>query len=74
MTLFSLCLFTFSTSFILLSSPPQASFAQPSSSSLPETPLTQEEAEGGNQLGDVEAARQQYLASSLLSRILVICN
>jgi hypothetical protein len=63
MTLFSLCLFTFSTSFILLSSPPQASFAQPSSSSLPETLLTQEEAEGANELAELEAARQQYLSA-----------
>ena len=62
MTLFSLSLFTLSTSFILLSSQPQASFAQPSSS-FPETQLIQEEAEGGNQHTDLEAARQQYLSA-----------
>jgi hypothetical protein len=58
--IFCLGLFTLSTSFVLLSSPPEASFAQPSSS-LPETPLTQEEAEGSNQLGQLDAARQEYL-------------
>jgi hypothetical protein len=63
MTLFSLSLFTLSTSFIpLLSSQPQASFAQPSSS-FPETQLIQEEAEGGNQHTDLEAAREQYLSA-----------
>jgi hypothetical protein len=62
MTLFSLSLSTVSTCFILLSSPPQASFAQPPSS-FPETPLTQEEAEEVNQLTDLEAERQQYLSA-----------
>jgi hypothetical protein len=54
-------LFTLSTSFILLSSPAVATFGQPSSS-LPETPLTQEE-DSGNQLGQLEAARQEYLSA-----------
>ena len=62
MTLFSLSLFTLSTSFIpLLSSPALATIGQPSSS-LPETPLTREE-ESGNQLGQLEAARQEYLSA-----------
>jgi hypothetical protein len=62
MTLFSLSLFTLSTSFIpLLSSPALATVGQPSSS-LPERPLTQEE-ESGNQLGQLEAARQEYLSA-----------
>jgi hypothetical protein len=60
--LFSLSLFTLSTSFFLLSSPPQPSFAQ-ASSSFPETQLIQEEAEGGNQLAQLEAARQEYLSA-----------
>jgi hypothetical protein len=63
MTLFSLSLFILSISFILLSSQPQASFAQPSTSPLPETQLIQEETEGGKQLADLEAARQQYLSA-----------
>jgi hypothetical protein len=59
--IFCLGLFTLSTTFILFSSPPQASFAQPSSS-LPETPLSQEE-EASNQPGQLEAARQEYLSA-----------
>ena len=62
--IFCLGLFTLSTSFILLSSPPQVSYAQLSSSPSLETPLTQEEEEGaGNQLAQLDAARQQYLST-----------
>jgi hypothetical protein len=59
--IFCLGLFTLSTSFILLSSPSQVSFAQLSSS--PETPSTQEEEERGNQLAQLAAARQRYLSA-----------
>lgn len=59
MTLFTLTLLSLSISF-LLSWPLVISFAQlSSSSSPPEMPLTQEGA--GNQLAELEAARQQYL-------------
>jgi hypothetical protein len=57
MTLFTLTLLSLSISF-LLPWPLVTSFAQLSSSSSPEMPLTQEEA---NQLAELEAARQQYL-------------
>jgi hypothetical protein len=58
MTLFTLTLLSLSITF-LLSWPLVTSFAQLSSSSPPEMPLTQEGA--GNQLAELEAARQQYL-------------
>jgi hypothetical protein len=55
MTLFTLTLLSLSISF-LLSWPLVTSFAQLSSSSPPEMPLTQEGA--GNQLAELEAAEQ----------------
>lgn len=53
-------LFTLSTGVVLLSSPPLTAFGQPSSS-LSETPLNQGE-ESGNQLGQLENLRQEYLS------------
>jgi hypothetical protein len=59
MTLFTLTLLSLSISF-LLSWPLVTSFAQLSSSSSPEMPLTHE---GANQLAELQAARQQYLSA-----------
>jgi hypothetical protein len=59
MTLFTLTLLSLSISF-LLSWPLVTSFAQLSSSSSPEMPLTQE---GANQLAELQTARQQYLSA-----------
>jgi hypothetical protein len=59
MMIFYLGLFSVSTSFINFSFS-QVSFAQLSSS--PETPLSQEELPGANELVELEAARQQYLS------------
>ncbi len=56
--IFCLGLFCLSTGLILFSSP-QLSFAQLSSS--PETPPSQEEVQGANELEEFEAAREQYL-------------
>lgn len=52
--------FILSTGFVLLSSPPPIALGQPFSS-IPETPLNQDE-ESGNQLGQLEAVRQEYLS------------
>jgi hypothetical protein len=59
MMIFCLGLFSLSTSFINFSFS-QVSFAQLSSS--PETPLSQEEVPGTNELVELEAAKQQYLS------------
>jgi hypothetical protein len=52
--------FTLSTGFVLLSSTPLTAFGQPSPS-LSEMPLNQGE-DSGNQLGQLEAIRQEYLS------------
>ena len=62
LTLFTLTLLSLSISFLLVSWLPVTSFAQlSSSSSSTEMPLTQGEGSVGSQLGELEAARQQYL-------------
>jgi hypothetical protein len=52
--------FILSTGFVLLLSPPPIALGQPFSS-IPETPLNQDD-ESGNQLGQLEAVRQDYLS------------
>jgi hypothetical protein len=52
--------FILSTGFVLLSSVPLTAFGQPFTS-LSQTPLNQDE-ESGNQIGQLEAVRQEYLS------------